>query len=144
VVDIGLRRTRIRNTDGVVVNYPNSLLSNSIINNFSFDRNPIRVRVRFQVAYDANIDLTRKISLEAIKSVKDVIDDTAQIVVRSLWDDSRGHQMAGVLMEARYRIKDVRNRTVIRSKVLEEILGALNRHGIPLAAQPIKILNETD
>ena len=144
VVDIGLRRTRIRNTDGVVVNYPNSLLSNSIINNFSFDGNPIRVRVRFQVAYDADVDLTRKISLEAIQSVKYVIDDTAQIVVRSLWDDSRGHLMAGVLIEARYRIEDVRNRTVIRSKVLEKILEALNRHGIPLAAQPIMMSNQTD
>ena len=144
VVDIGLRRTRIRNTDGVVVNYPNSLLSNSIINNFSFDGNPIRVRVRFQVAYDADVDLTRKISLEAIQSVKDVIDDTAQIVVRSLWDDSRGHLMAGVLIEARYRIEDVRNRTVIRSKVLEKILKALNQHGIPFAAQPIKMSNQID
>jgi len=144
VVDIGLRRTRIRNTDGVVVNYPNSLLSNSIINNFSFEKNPIRVRVRFQVAYDADIDLTRKIALEAIQSVKDVREDTAQIVVRSLWDDSRGHLMAGVLIEARYRIEDVRNRTVIRSKVLEKILKALNRHGIPFAAQPIKMSNQID
>jgi len=31
IIDIGLRRTIIRNTDGVVVNYPNSLLSSGII-----------------------------------------------------------------------------------------------------------------
>ena len=34
IVDLGLRRTRIKNTDGVIVNYPNSLLANSVITNF--------------------------------------------------------------------------------------------------------------
>jgi hypothetical protein len=64
--------------------------------------------------------------------------------VRSLWDDSQDHLMSGVLMEGRYRIEDVRSRTAIRSEALEKILGALNRHGIPLAAQPLKMLNQID
>ena len=34
IEDIGLRRTRIKNTDGISVNYPNSLLAHSIITNF--------------------------------------------------------------------------------------------------------------
>ncbi len=139
VVDIGLRRTRIRNTDGVFVNYPNSLLSNSIIKNFSFEENPLRVRVRFQVGYDADIDLARKVALEAIYSVPNVMAGTAQIVVRSLWDDTQGHLMAGVLMEGRYRIENVRNRTIIRSEVLENILLALRNHRVPLSAQPIQL-----
>ena len=37
VVDMGLRRTQIRNTDGVIVNYPNNLLANSVITNFSHE-----------------------------------------------------------------------------------------------------------
>ena len=139
MVDIGLRRTRILNTDGVVVNYPNSLLSNSIISNFSFEDRPIRVRVRFQVNYDADIALTRKVALEAIQSVPEVLDDTIQVVVRSIWDDSKGHLMSGVLVEGRYRIENVRNRTAIRSQVLEEILTALNSHGIPIAAQHVQL-----
>ena len=40
VVDIGLRRTQIRNTDGVIVNYPNSILAGSVITNFSFEDKP--------------------------------------------------------------------------------------------------------
>jgi small-conductance mechanosensitive channel len=144
IVDIGLRRTRIRNTDGVVVNYPNSLLSNSIINNFTFEEKPVRVRVRFQVDYDADIDHAKKAALEAIGSVAGVIDGTPQIVVRSLWDDSRGHLLAGVLLEGRYRIEDVRRRTVIRSKVLESILKALKSHGVPFPAQPVRVMNGGD
>ena len=139
VVDIGLRRTRIRNTDGVVVNYPNSALCNSVITNFSSEEKPVRVRIRFQVGYDADMGLTRKVALEAINSVGDVIPETATVVVRSLWDDSRGHLMAGVLVEGRYRIEDVRKRTAIRSEVLERLLEGLQKNDVPLAAQPVQI-----
>lgn len=139
VMDIGLRRTQIRNTDGVVVNYPNSLLANSVISNFSFEKKPVRVRIRFQVGYGADIELTKKIALESIYSVPKVLANTAQIVVRSLWDDSRGLLLAGVLIEGRYRILDVRERTIIRSEVLERLLVNLRKHKIPLAVQPIQI-----
>ncbi len=139
VVDIGLRRTRIRNSDGVVVNYPNSLLSNSVITNFSSEENPVRVRIRFQVGYDADIDLTRKVALEAIYGVPAVLPDSATIVVRSLWDDAQGHLMAGVLVEGRYRIEDVRKRTVVRSEVFEKLLKALQQNNIPMASQPVQI-----
>ena len=139
VVDIGLRRTRIRNTDGVVVNYPNSLLSNSVITNFSSEEKPMRVRIRFQVGYDADLDLTRKVAIEAIYSVPEVIRDSATIVVRSLWDDAQGHLMAGVLIEGRYRIENVRKRTVVRSEVLERLLKALQQNSIPMASQPVRI-----
>jgi small-conductance mechanosensitive channel len=141
VTDIGLRRTQIRNTDGVIVNYPNSLLSHSVINNFSFENQPVRVRVRFQVGYGADIAKTREIATRAIGACPDVIPDSIQIVVRSLWDDDRGHLLAGVLLEGRYRIEDVRKRTAIRSAVLEHILAALQENNIPLAAQPVELIN---
>jgi len=141
VVDIGLRRTRIRNTDGVVVNYPNSLMANSVITNFSFEEKPVRVRIRFQVGYDADLELTRKVAIEAIEGVSAVIADSATIVVRSLWDDNQGHLMAGVLVEGRYRIEDVRKRTTVRSEVLERLLVALRKNGIPMASQPVRITN---
>ena len=139
VVDIGLRRTRIRNTDGVIVNYPNSLLSNSVISNFSFEPEPVRVRIRFQVGYDADIGLTRRVTLDAVYSIEGVIPGTGTVVVRSLWDDTQGHLLAGVLIEARYRIEDIRKRTTIRSALLEKVLGVLQTNGIPLASQPIQI-----
>jgi len=47
VVDVGLRRTLVKNTDGVMVNYPNSVLATSVITNVSHESDPVRVRVRF-------------------------------------------------------------------------------------------------
>ena len=139
IVDIGLRRTRIRNTDGVNVNYPNSVLANSVITNFSFEPKPVRVRVRFQLDYSADLERAEKLTLGVIETCDGVIAGSAQVVIRSLWDDRGGHQLAGVLLEARYRIEDVRRRTAIRSQVLTRVLRQLRDNQVPLAAPRIRI-----
>lgn len=141
VVDIGLRRTAIRNTDGVIVNYPNSMLSSGIIKNFSINLAPVRARIRFQVDYSANPDKVRELVLAAISKVDGILDEKTTIVIRSMWDDDQGHQLAGVLYEARYLLKDVTQRTTIRSLVLEQIIKGFNEHQIPMAAQPVTVVN---
>ena len=140
VVDISLRRTKVRNTDGVIVNYPNSILANSVITNFSFEKDPVRVRVRFQVSYEANLDDVVRVGEQAIKQTDGVLPDTTQVLVRSLWDITRGHMLGGVLMEGRYRIQDVRDRTQIRSRVLSRLLQDLKAAGIPLARQQMEMV----
>ncbi len=144
VEDIGLRRTRIRNTDGVSVNYPNSLLANSVITNFSYSDSPVRVRIRLQVDYSADLELSKKLIIEAIESCQKVIPGSAQVVVRSLWDDKDGHQPAGVLLEGRYKIKNVRRRTSIRSTVLTEILKIFQKNDVPLAVPGLRIEHDAN
>ena len=139
VVDIGPRRTRVRNSDGVIVNYPNSVLANSVITNFSFEQQPVRVRVRFQVSYGADLEQVKEVAAKAIAETEGVLPETAEVVIRSLWDVTRGHLLSGVLIEGRYRISDVRNRTRIRSRVLQRILVDLRAAGIPLAVQRVEL-----
>ncbi|MFP6896846.1 MAG: mechanosensitive ion channel family protein [Roseibacillus sp.] len=139
VVDVGLRRTRIRNTDGVIVNYPNNVLANSIITNFSYEDEPVRVRVRFQLNYNCDLDQASEVACRAIQNTGRVLPETAEIVVRSLWDDTGGHMGSGILMEGRYRIADVRNRTKIRSEVLKNISKELKAAGISLASPRVRI-----
>jgi len=139
IEDIGLRRTRIRNTDGISVNYPNSLLAHSVITNFSYSDTPVRVRIRLQVDYSADLEQSQRLITEAIETCSEVIPGTARVVVRSLWDDRGGHQLAGVLLEGRYHIEDVRKRTTIRSSVLAKVLTTLQENEIPLALPRVKI-----
>jgi small-conductance mechanosensitive channel len=139
VLDIGLRRTRIRNSDGVIVNYPNSVLSASVITNFSDESGPIRVRVRFQVAYDSDVEKALGVACKAIQGSDRVLDGTAEVVVRSVWDVTRGHATAGILLEGRYRIEDVRNRTKIRSAVLRNLIASLRETGIELAVPVVDL-----
>jgi len=117
VVDIGLRRTTIRNTDGVIVNYPNAVLASSTIKNFSIDPQPVRARIRFQTDYSADPALVKAKTIEAIEKVDGIIDGTTSVVIRSIWDDDQGHMLSGVLYEARYRLVDVKTRTTLRYKL---------------------------
>ena len=140
IVDIGLRRTVIRNTDGVIVNYPNSLLSSGIIKNFSIDTKPVRARIRFQVDYTASPNAVRECVFSAIANVEGIIPETTSVVIRSMWDDDMGHQLSGVLYEARYHLEDVTKRTVIRSQVLEKIIQSFQEENIPMASHPISVI----
>jgi len=141
VLEIGLRRTTIRNTDGVIVNYPNSLLSSGIIKNFSINPAPVRARVRFQVDYSANPDQVREIVQKAVARVDGIYHDQTTVVIRSMWDDELGHQLSGVLYEARYFLEDVKQRSAIRSEVLEYIITGFNEEHVPMASQPLAVKN---
>jgi len=139
VIDIGLRRTTIRNTDGVIVNYPNAVLAASTIKNFSMDPQPVRARVRFQTDYTADPDEVTRITIAAIERVDGIIKSTSTVVIRSLWDDEQGHLLSGVLFEARYRLEDVKSRTALRSEVLANLIRDFQRHKIPMASMPLKM-----
>ena len=138
VVDIGLRRTTIRNTDGVIVNYPNAALASSTIKNFSMDPQPVRARIRFQTDYDADPALVKATTISAIEKIEGIIDGTTTVVIRSLWDDDQGHLLSGVLYEARYRLEDVKTRTTLRSQVLETLIREFRENEISMASFPVK------
>ena len=131
VVDIGLRRTKIVNPDGVVVNYPNSTLATSVITNFSDQRDkPIRARIRFQIGYHEDIEKVMDLAKEVIDQAEGTLGDTAEIVVRSLWDEEGGALGSGVLMEGRYKIENVKERTRIRSRILIALLKKFKENNI--------------
>lgn len=139
VVDIGLRRTQIRNTDGVVVNYPNAALSNSVITNFSHEEHPVRVRLRFAVSLEADLEQAMQVTKGVVSKCDGVLPDSTDVIVRSIWDQSRGVLLAGALLEVRYRIADIRARSRIRSAVLVQIVAALKEAGVSMPSAAISV-----
>jgi len=131
VVDIGLRSTRVVNTDGVYVTYPNEVLANSIITNFSYSDKPVRIRVRCQL--DLAVDLK-----EAVSEFQRVIDEfpealeqpASSVVVRSLYDEAGGYMHQGILVEGRFYIPDITKRTPIRSSFLIALKTTFDAKGI--------------
>jgi small-conductance mechanosensitive channel len=144
VIDIGLRRTTVRNTDGVVVNYPNNVLANSVITNFSAEEGPIRVRVRFLVGYGADLPEVMSCAEKAIQESEGVNPDSAEVVIRSMWDDKGGHVLGGILLEGRYRIDEVSRRTRIRSGVLNNLHHSLKEAAVPFPALSTKVERSGD
>ena len=101
----------------------------------------MRVRVRFQLNHDVDIDLACEVARKAIQDTEPVIAESAEIVIRSLWHDDGGHMNSGILVEGRYRIPDIRERTRIRSRVLKNILSGFHQAGIKLASPSIRMSN---
>ena len=167
---IGLRRTTVENTDGVTVNYPNSMLAQSAIINFS-DKNdelkPVRVRVRFSVDWSVDLERALEVARQALcegvemareqgfavskidtrlpiggDKFSETINTTPSVLVRSIWDDARGQTSAGILLEGRYFLRDVRDRTKVRSIVLRQIFESLRQERIPLPSPAFTLSHE--
>lgn len=140
VVDVGLRTTTVRNTDGVYVSYPNAYLSESVINNFTPSDAPVRFRVRVLVELDTDLDAALATLLEIAAADDTVLADPApSSVVRSVFNEEGGHMHLGALLELRCFVNQIRVRTRLRSKLLIDIQKAFGERGIRFARPHVTI-----
>ena len=73
VVEVGIRSTRIKTRDDVLITIPNSLLANSKIINESAPIPRYRIRIPVGVAYSSDLDLVEATLLEVVRSNPQVI-----------------------------------------------------------------------
>jgi MscS family membrane protein len=77
VVAIGVRSTRIKTRDDILITIPNALIANSKIINESAPMPNFRVRVPVSVAYGSDIDLVEKILLEIASGNGNILPEPA-------------------------------------------------------------------
>ncbi len=75
VVAIGIRSTRIKTRDDILITIPNSIIANTKIINESAPVPKFRIRVPVSVAYGSDIDLVEQILLEIAAANGNVIED---------------------------------------------------------------------
>jgi MscS family membrane protein len=75
VVDIGVRSTRIKTRDDILISIPNSIIANSKITNESAPVPNFRVRIPIGVAYGTDIDLLEKTLIEIAELNENIIPD---------------------------------------------------------------------
>lgn len=140
VVDVGLRTTTVKNTDGVFVTYPNAKLAESVIRNFSPTDDPVRFRVRLLVSYDADLEAALQTMVEVAKADPVIRTEPAPAaVVRSLFHQSGAQLYDGALLELRCFVDDIRIRTKQRSKLLLALKRAFDEKGIALAKPQVAL-----
>ncbi len=76
VTDIGIRSTRIKTRDDVLITVPNSIIANTKIINESAPIPNYRIRIPIGVAYGSDIDLVEKILLDIASGNDNVISET--------------------------------------------------------------------
>ena len=136
VAQIGLRSTRIRSVDGVLLTVPNSKLTNEVVVNFSHSESPnLRVRVRVAVEPDLENVQRAVAEIERIAAENPNISRSPrepQVVLREI-------EEYDVLVELRFYVDDARKMRTTKSEVIEEILRAFEEKGIHLAT-PLQVV----
>jgi len=126
VIDIGLRATKIKTTDNIIIIIPNNEIMTRDIVNYTSISTKIRVRINVGVAYDADIEKAKDL-------IKDVAGQAAwiskepppKVVVRNFGESS-------VDLQLRVWIDNARKRMDTISYITDKIKAAFDKNGIEI------------
>ncbi len=126
VIDIGLRATKIKTTDNIIIVIPNNEIMKRDIVNYTLISTSIRVRINIGVAYDTDIELAKKLVLQVAGEVEWVQDHPPpKVVVRNFGESS-------VDLQLRVWINDARQRMNTISTVTDRIKSAFDTENIEI------------
>ncbi len=126
VVDIGLRATKIKTTDNIVIVIPNNELMNRDIVNYTAISDEIRVRIPIGISYESDIKKAKKIIIGISLQLDWVMKNPApKVVVRNFGPSS-------VDLQARVWIRDPRRRMDTISYITDNVKEAFDREGIEI------------
>ena len=137
VIDIGLRATKIRTTDNIVIVIPNNKIMTRDIINYTLISDRIRVRINIGIAYDADVQKASDILVELAKTIEWVAAiPRPKVVVRNFGDSA-------VDLQLRVWIDDARQRMNTISAITDNIKTAFDNAGIeiPFPKRDITIIN---
>lgn len=126
VIDIGLRATKIKTTDNIVIIIPNNEIMLRDIINYTIISEKIRVRINIGIAYDANIKTAKDIILEVADATEWVAKDPPpKVVVKNFGESS-------VDLQLRVWINDARKRMDTISDITDKVKHAFDEKGVEI------------
>jgi small-conductance mechanosensitive channel len=140
VIDIGLRATKIRTTDHLVIIIPNNEIMLRDIVNYTQNDNKIRVRINIGISYDANIQQAKDIIIQVANSLDWTLSSPPpKVVVRNFGESS-------VDLQLRVWIGNARKRMDTISEITDQVKMAFDEAGIeiPYPKREITIIQQSD
>ena len=126
VIDIGLRATKIRTTDNIIIVIPNNEIMKRDIVNYTLISTMIRVRVNIGVSYETPIEKAKELLLAVAASADWVSKEPPpKVVVRSFGESS-------VDLQLRVWINDARKRMDTISYITDRTKTEFDAHGIEI------------
>jgi len=126
VVEIGLRATKIRNPDNLIIVIPNNEIMRRDITNYTASGPHIRVRIPVSIAYDADVEKARRLILDSAIAVPGVKETPAPVVILRSFGES------SVDLQLRVWIDDARKRRAVADTITERIKRKFDEHGIEI------------
>ena len=126
VIDIGLRATKIKTTDNIVIIIPNNEIMLRDIINYTTISESIRVRINIGIAFDADIQKAKDIILQVADSAEWVAKDPPpKVVVRKFAESA-------VDLQLRVWINDARKRMTTISYITDTVKAKFDEQGIEI------------
>lgn len=126
VLDVGLRATKIRTTDNIIIVIPNNEIMRRDIVNYTTITEEIRVRIPIGIAYDADVKKAKEVIIGIALELDWVMRDPApKVVVKSFGDSA-------VNLEARVWISEPRKRIDTISHITDRVKEAFEEAGIEI------------
>ena len=126
VIDIGLRATKIRTTDNIVIIIPNNEIMKRDIINYTTVTKEIRVRIPIGIAYDADIKKAKELIIKTALELDWVMQEPApKVVVRNFGNSA-------VDLQARIWISRPRRRMDTISHVTDRVKEVFQEEGIEI------------
>lgn len=124
VIEIGLRATKIRNPDNLVIVVPNNEIMRRDIINYTMSGSHIRLRIPIDVEYDSDIDQAKRLILEVANRAEGVKPEPAPLVI------VREFGASGVKLQLRIWIQEARDRRAIADYITERVVTTFAEAGI--------------
>ena len=126
VIDIGLRATRIRTTDHIVVIIPNNEIMKRDIVNYTAISSEIRVRINIGIAYDADVARAKALMVDVARAIPWVLHrPPPKVVVRNFGESA-------VDLQLRVWIKNARKRMDTISEITDRLKTVFDRENIEI------------
>ena len=137
VVEIGLRTTHVRSTDGVLLTIPNKLLTKDAVANFSHSELRVRVRLGLTATW-SNVTKAEEIVKDIANNHPEIIDKPKPpgVVLRDFGEQE-------VIMEIRYYVDNARKMRSSKSSFVTEILRRFEDEKVTLAF-PVRVNMNSD
>ena len=126
VIDIGLRATKIKTTDNIVIIIPNNEIMLRDIINYTTITEKIRVRINIGIAYDADMQKAKDIILRVADTAAWVAKQPPPVVVVKNFGDS------SVDLQLRVWIDDARKRIHTISYITDRVKTVFDEQGIEI------------
>lgn len=127
VMEIGMRSTKIRTRDNVLLTVPNSVMvTNAVINETGYDPE-LRVRIPILITYDSDVEKVEHILLDVASQHSEVVQNPFPLVRYRAFAES------GMSLELLIVISDPANKGRIIHEVIKKIHARFKREQISIA-----------
>jgi len=137
VYEIGLRSTKILDSDNNMIINPNAELLKTKITNYSYPENHMRVTVEVGVAYGTDLDRAKKIIVDLARQHPNLLKDPGPEAFTTALGDSA----VTILLVG--RTDDFRKRFRTETELREQIYRAFNKGNIeiPFPQRVVRVIN---